>query len=129
MNLDMKLTIAGAGSILAFDVIEALTSVHFRVPFAVHALATLSVYFGLAYWAARHLFFRGTVIFGAFLGLVDATAGWKVCALLGADEKYRLEEFTFGRWCQMVILVMAFGAFLALIAYLIASRRNGHESR
>jgi hypothetical protein len=60
---------------------------------------------------------------------VDGTAGWKICSMLGADENYRLQDFTFSRWRQMVVFVMAFGAFFALIAYLIASYRNTRESR
>ena len=128
MNLDTKITVIGAASILAFDTFSALSSVHLHVPFTIRGLATLALYLGLAYWAARHLNLRHTVLFGAFLGLVDGTAGWKICSMLGADENYRLRDFTFSRWCQMVVLVLAFGAFFALIAYLIASFRNTRES-
>jgi hypothetical protein len=129
MNPDTKITLLGASSILAFDTFSALSSMHLHVPFAIRGLATLALYFGMAYWAARHLNLRNTVLFGAFLGLVDGTAGWKICSMLGADENYRLQDFTFSRWCQMVVFVMAFGAFFALSAYLIASYRNTRESR
>ena len=129
MNPITKITLTGAASILVFDTFSALSYVHLHVPFTIRGLATLILYFGLPYWATRQLSLRDTLLFGAFLGLVDGSAGWKICSMLGADVNYRLQDFTFSRWCQMVIFIMAFGAFFALIAYLTAFYRNTRESR
>lgn len=48
---------------------------------------------------------------------------------LGADPDRRLQKITLGAWCTMVTLVMIFGVFIALVAFLIASGRNKRESR
>lgn len=129
MTIETKLTGIGAAAILLLDTITSLLSLHFRFSYVLCCPATLAVYFGLTYWAAKHLNLRGTLAFGALLGLIDATAGCKLCSWLGADPDHRLQKLTIGRWCTMVTLVMIFAAFIALVAFLIASRRNKRESR
>jgi hypothetical protein len=129
MTIETKLTAIGAGAILLLDTITSGLSVHFHFSYILLCPATLAVYSGLTYWAARHLNLRGTLAFGAFLGLVDATVGWKLCSWLGADPDRRLQTITFSAWCRTVTLVMIFSAFIALVAFLIASRRNKRESR
>jgi len=129
MSIDNKVTLMGVGAILALDGIASLLSVHFHFSYALFCPASLALYFGLSYWAAKHLNLRGTLAFGAFLGLVDATAGWKLCSWLGADPDRRLQKITFSMWCITVISVVALGAFLAFISFLIASYRNKRESR
>lgn len=129
MTIQTKLTLFGAGAILLLDIITSLLSLHFHFSYALLCTATLAVYFGLTYWAARHLNLRGTLAFGALLGLVDATAGCKLCSWLGADPDHRLQTITFSAWCRTVTFVMIFGAFIAFLAFLIAAGRNKRESR
>ena len=128
MTIETKLTGIGIAAILLLDTITSLLSLHVHFSYALYCTATLAVYFGLTYRAARHLKLRGTLAFGALLGLIDATAGCKLCFLLGADPDHRLQQITRGAWCRMVILVTMSGAFIALVAYLIASSRNKRES-
>jgi len=129
MNIETKLTLVGAGSVLLLDTIASFLSIHFSFSYALCCLATLAVYFGLAYWGARHLNLRGTLAFGAFLGLVDATAGWKLSDWLGADPSLRLQRITFSAWCMTVVFVMILGAVMALVAFLIVAQRKKRKSR
>jgi hypothetical protein len=117
MHIDTKLTLAGAGSILLFDTIASILSAHVHYPIAWCCLANLAVYCGVTYWAAKHLNLPGALTFGAFLGLVDATAGWKLSDWLGADPDHHLQKITFNTWCLTVVLAMILTTFIALVAY------------
>jgi hypothetical protein len=129
MHIESKLTPVGAGGILLVDTISSLLSVHFHVSYALLCLGTLALYFGLTYWAAKHLNLRATLAFGAFLGLVDVTIGCKLSSWLGADPDQRLQKITMSTWFVTVVMVMVLGAFIALVSFLIASYRNKRESR
>jgi hypothetical protein len=129
MHIESKLTLIGAGSILLLDSVGSLLSVHFHFPYTLFLPASLAVYFGMTYWAAKCLNLRGTLTFGAFLGLIDATIGWKLSDWLGADPDRHLQKITFSAWCITAVFVMILGAVIAGIAFLIASGRNKRESR
>ena len=129
MHIEWKITLIGAGAILLLDTIASLLTIHFHFSYVLFCPATLALYFGLTYWAAKELPLGGVLTVGAFLGLVDATLGWKLSAWLGADPDDRLKKLTFSMWCITLVTVMIFGVLIALVAYLIASWRNKRESR
>jgi len=129
MHIETKLTLIGAGSVLLLDTIASLLSVHFHFSYALFFPASLAVYFGVTYWAAGHMRFKSALVYGAFIGLVDATLGWKLSDLLGADTQNHLQKITFSRWCGTVVFVMILGAVVALVAFLFATRRNRRQGR
>lgn len=95
--METKLTVIGACAILLLDTIISLLSVHFHFSLKLLCPVTLAVYLWVTYWAAKHLNLRGALAFGAFLGLVDATIGWKLCSALGADQDFPMEKMTLNR--------------------------------
>ena len=124
-----KITFVGAGSILILDITTSLLIAHFNFPSSICFLPTLVLYFVMTYWAAKHLNLLDTLTFGAFLGLVDVTIGWQVCCWLGAEWALRLQKIRFSSWCGDVILVLIFGAFMAFVAFVIATRPRKQESK
>jgi hypothetical protein len=129
MHVETKLTLIGAGSVLLLDTIFSLASVYLHLPYVWCFPATCAVYFWASYRAAKHLDLRSILAFGAFLGLVDATIGWRLSDWLGPDPNHRLQTITFSTWCMTAVFVMAFGAVVALAAFFTASWRNRRESR
>lgn len=129
MTIESKITAIGAAAILLLDTVTSFLSAHYRISIMYFCPVTLVVYFGLTYWAAKHGDLLSTLAFGAFLGLVDATIGWKICSWVSADSDHRLQTITFSRWCSTVVLVVLVGAFLAFVAYVVASRPRNRESR
>ena len=129
MHIETKLTLTGVGSILLFDTVTSLLSAHVHYSIAWCCLANLVVYFAVTHWAAKHLNLLGTLAFGAFLGLIDATAGWKLSDWLGSTTQPHLDNITFSTWCLTTVIGIILTTIIALAAFLIASRRNTRERR
>jgi hypothetical protein len=122
MRIEIKLTLLGAIAILLFDSVASLLARQMRISYVLFLPASIAVYFWVAYRAATYLNIQGAIAFGAFLGLVDATIGWKISNWLGKDAADVSMTITFNRWCTTAFWVMTYGAVISLIAYLIASR-------
>jgi len=127
MRIETKLTLIGALAILALDAICARLSFIGRFSYALELPASIAVYFWVTYRAAKYLNIPGAIAFGAFLGLVDATIGWKICNWLGGDAAGVSKNITFSRWCTIVFWVMIYGVIISLIAFSIASHRNNRK--
>ena len=124
MRPEYKLTLASTLAIILLDIVSS--SLEHLLKFRSLSLALLSilVYFLASYRAARYLNCGSTIAFGAFLGLVDSTIGWRICTWICGDVPGSLARTTLGLWWEVVILMMAFGAFISLLAFFIASSRK-----
>jgi len=129
MHIETKLTLTGVGAVLLLSAIESLLSTHFHFFIGWLWPVSLVVWYALTYWAANHLNLAGTLTFGAFLGLADSTAGWKLAEWLGADPDHHLQKITFSLWSRIVVLVMIYTTGIALVAFLVVSYRNKREGR
>jgi hypothetical protein len=128
MKIEIKLTLLGALAILLLDSVASLLARQMRISYALFLPASIGVYFWVGYRAASYLNTRGAIAFGAFLGLVDATIGWKISNWLGKDTAAVPITMTFSRWCTTAFWVMTYGAVISLIAYLIATRPNKRKT-
>ena len=122
MRIENRLTLLGVLAILLLDSVASLLARQMRISYALFLPASIVVYFWVTYRAASYLNIRGAIAFGAFLGLVDATIGWKISNWLGKDAADVSITITFSRWCTTAFWVMTYGAVISLTAYLIASR-------
>ncbi len=124
MNTQTKFTGTAALALLALDAITAWMSAIGKFPQTRFFPASIALYFWAAYRTTKYANIWGTLSFGAFLGLVDATIGWKICGWLGGDPQGLYTNMTRGKWGTIVFLVMLFGTVMALIAFLVAAVRN-----
>lgn len=128
MRIETKLTLLGALAILLLDSVTSLLARQMRISYALFLPASIVVYFWVTYRAASYLNTQGAIAFGAFLGLVDATIGWKISNWLGKDAADVSTTITFSRWCATAFWVMIYGAVISLTAYLIATRPNKEKT-
>ena len=129
MRIETRLTLLGVLAILLLDSVASLLARQMRISYALFLPASIVVYFWVTYRAASYLNIRGTIAFGALLGLVDATIGWKISNWLGKDAADASITITFSRWCTTAFGVMTYGAVISLTAYLIASRPKKGKTR
>jgi hypothetical protein len=127
MRIETKLTLIGALAILTLDAICARLSFMGRFSYALFLPASIAVYFWVTYRAAKYLNVQRAIAFGAFLGLVDATIGWKISNWLGGDPSGFSKNLTFSRWCTVAFWVMIYGVIISLIAFSIAAHRNNRK--
>jgi hypothetical protein len=76
---------------------------------------SILVYFLTSYRAAKYFNIGGTIAYGAFLGAVDGTIGWKISTWLGADPRGSFSNVSFAVWCITVCLVMTFDVLISLL--------------
>lgn len=129
MTSETNLTITGAVAILLFDTLGSLLSAHLHFRYALLWPASLALYVVLTYRAAAHLTFQRAIGFGAFLGLLDSTIGWKLSVLLGADPEGYSQRITRGVFAGIVCSVVLTGALVALVTFLTANRRNHKDGQ
>ncbi len=83
MNTQTKFTLTAALALLALDAITAWLSAIGKFPQTLFFSASIACYFWAACRTAKYANIWGTMSFGAFLGLVDGTLGWKISGWLG----------------------------------------------
>jgi hypothetical protein len=124
MKIEFKLILIGSVAIILLDSAAASLARKFNFSYASFWPASILVYFLVTYQAAKYWGIKGAVTFGAYIGLFDATIGWKISTWIPGDIKGSMTNLTFGVWFTTVFIVMLLGILISLPAFFIASYRE-----
>jgi hypothetical protein len=116
------IVLLGSLTILIFDTSAAAVSNFFQVNYALFSVVSSVIYGMFGFLTARRLGLAYAPICGALLGLVDATLGWYISAVIGPGAPATtIGPLEIG---VTIIIVMGEAAAVALIGGLLSRTRT-----
>jgi hypothetical protein len=121
MNPVTRAILVGSGAVVVYDTAASLVSLATGVDYAAFGYGSLLIYAATGFVAARHRnsTFTGGLAGGA-LGLVDATLGWSIAALLGPGRLPPDMAQSPGLVAGVVMIVVVQAAFAGLAGGVVA---------
>ena len=112
----------GIIAITLLDVIGSLASRRFDFPYSYLAILSFSIYILTGFLAAKWANRLTGVICAGMVGLYDATMGFEISILLGANMGGRPLALTPMKWLIMAIIVMLIAGIIGMIGAWLAGK-------
>lgn len=120
-----KIILAGAGAVVAYDMLASLASRAVGFPYARASIGSYLLYLAIGFVAARAASsapIKHAAVAAGVAGLVDASLGWAVSWALGPGRLPSGLTLTAARWVSTAVLVIVLAAAVGAIGG-IAGRR------
>lgn len=75
--------LAGAGAVLAYDVVASLASMVFGLPYSTFSIGSIAIYVVTGYVAAPRFGQAAAVLASVWVALVESTLGWALSWFIG----------------------------------------------
>ena len=128
MKTEYKLLLIGSLAIILLDSAFAGMTLKWRISEAILWPASFFLYFLFTYIAATRWRIRNTIFFGTFLGLIDATIGWKVATCINPNAIPALKNASLAAWSVKVLLVMIVGILISLLSIFKVSQEKKQKA-
>ena len=113
-----RVLLLGALAIVLYDAIAALGSTSLGFPYSRTAYGSYLLYTVIGFFATRTGGTKGALAAGLTLGLVDATVGWAVSALIGPGRPPAGMSFTILMWLVVAVTFCITATICALLGAL-----------
>ncbi len=119
MRNPIRFLLIGMVTLCAVNAIGALASEQWDFNYGWISLISLAVYIGFATFLSKHTSLLKVIGFTSLLGLFDATIGWKLSELLGANAEISPSTASTTVWLTTAVIMTALAGFLGLIGWLL----------
>ena len=128
MKKPLSIFLAGILAVTLLDSLGAIASRQLSFNYSLLSVVSFIVYIGFAFLLTRQADKKTTIILTGLLGLFDATIGWKLSELLGANTGENNIEITTTILITTAIFMTLFASLLGLLGWWLSkkfSKPNG----
>ena len=122
MKRTLSIFLVGIFAVTLIDSLGAITSRQLNFNYSLLSIISFIVYVGFAFFLARQVDKKTTIILTGLLGLFDATIGWKLSELLGANTGGYKAEITSIILISTAIFITVFASFLGLLGWWLSQK-------
>jgi len=129
MKKPLYIFFVGILAVTLIDSLGAIASKQLNFNYSFLSVISFVVYVGFAFLLARQSDKKTTIILTGFLGLFDATVGWKLSEILGANTGENNIEITTTIMIITAIFMTLFASLLGLLGWWLSkkiSKTNGN---
>lgn len=109
-------------AVTLLDSLGAIASRQLSFNYSLLSIVSFVVYVGFAFFLARQSDKKTTIILTGLLGLFDATIGWKLSELLGANTGENKIEITTTILITTAIFMTLFASLLGLLGWWLSKK-------
>lgn len=124
MKNKLSILLIGILAITLLDSLGAIASKHLNFNYSLLSVVSFIIYVGFAFFLARQTDKRTTIILTGLLGLFDATIGWKLSELLGANTGENKVEITTTILITTAVFMTAFASLLGLLGWWLSKKNS-----
>jgi len=117
MKNKLSIFLVGILAVTLLDSLGAIASRQLNFNYSLLSVVSFIVYVGFAFFLARQTDKKTTIILTGLLGLLDATIGWKLSELLGANTGETKIEITTTILITTAIFMTLFASLLGLLGW------------
>ncbi len=122
MKNKLSIFLVGILAVTFLDSLGAIASRQLNFNYSLLSIVSFIVYVSFAFFLARQTDKKTTIILTGLLGLFDATIGWKISELLGANTGENEIEITTTILITTVILMTVFSCLLGLLGWWLSKK-------
>jgi len=129
MKKPLYIFFVGILAVTLIDSLGAIASKQLNFNYSFLSVISFVVYVGFAFLLARQSDKKTTIILTGLLGLFDATVGWKLSEILGANTGENNIEITTTIMIITAIFMTLFASLLGLLGWWLSkkiSKTNGN---
>lgn len=122
MKKTLSIFLVGILAVTLLDSLGAIASRQLSFNYSLLSIVSFVVYVGFAFFLARQSDKKTTIILTGLLGLFDATIGWKLSELLGANTGENKIEITTTILITTAIFMTLFASLLGLLGWWLSKK-------
>lgn len=122
MKKTLSIFLVGILAVTLLDSLGAIASRQLSFNYSLLSVVSFIVYVGFAFFLARQSDKKTTLILTGLLGLFDATIGWKLSELLGANTGENKIEITTTILITTAIFMTLFASLLGLLGWWLSKK-------
>jgi len=122
MKKPLHIFFVGILAVTLLDSLGAIASKQLNFNYSFLSLISFVVYVGFAFLLARQSDKKTTIILTGLLGLFDATVGWKLSKILGANTRENNIEITTTIIIITAIFMTLFASLLGLLGWWLSKK-------
>ena len=122
MKKPLSIFLAGILAVTLLDSLGAIASRQLSFNYSLLSVVSFIVYIGFAFLLTRQADKKTTIILTGLLGLFDATIGWKLSELLGANTGENNIEITITILITTAIFMTLFASLLGLLGWWLSKK-------
>ena len=129
MKKSLSIFLVGILAVTILDSFGAIASRQLNFNYSLLSVVSFIVYVGFAFFLARQADKKTTIILTGLLGLFDATIGWKLSEMLGANTGENNIEITTTIMITTAIFMTLFASCIGLLGLWLSkklSKTNGN---
>lgn len=124
MKKTLSIFLIGILAVTLLDSIGAIASRQLSFNYSLLSVVSFIIYVGFAFFLARQSDKKTTIILTGLLGLFDATIGWKLSELLGANTGENKIEITTTILITTAIFMTLFASLLGLLGWWLSKKNS-----
>lgn len=122
MKKPLSIFLVGILAVTILDTFGAIASRQLNFNYSLLSVVSFFVYVGFAFFLARQADKKTTIILTGLLGLFDATIGWKLSEMLGANTGESNIEITTTIMITTAIFMTIFASLLGLFGWWLSKK-------
>jgi len=122
MKKPLYIFFVGILAVTLLDSLGAIASKQLNFNYSFLSVISFVVYVGFAFLLARQSDKKTTIILTGLLGLFDATVGWKLSKILGANTRENNIEITTTIIIITAIFMTLFASLLGLVGWWLSKK-------
>ena len=122
MKKSLSIFLVGILAVTILDSFGAIASRQLNFNYSLLSVVSFIVYVGFAFFLARQADKKTTIILTGLLGLFDATIGWKLSEMLGANTGENNIEITTTIMITTAIFMTLFASCIGLLGLWLSKK-------
>ncbi|MCU0393889.1 MAG: hypothetical protein MUE81_22490 [Thermoflexibacter sp.] len=122
MKKPLSIFLVGISAVTLLDSLGAIASRQLNFNYSLLSFVSFIFYVGFAFFLTRQADKKTTIVLTGLLGLFDATIGWKLSELLGANTAENKIEITTTILITTAIFMTIFASLLGLLGWWLSKK-------